>query len=131
MCTIVILRHVHSEWPLVLAANRDEFYGRPTQGPQLLSESPRVVGGRDVERGGTWMGTTDSGLFVGLTMLWWLPILFGEDFSPSIPVAAVIIIAVVLGTPGSIAGLCLARSFFVQKVFGSSCVCLVKARSVG
>lgn len=67
MCTIVILRHVHPEWPLVLAANRDESYGRPTEGPRVLSESPRVIGGRDKERGGTWMGTTDSGLFVGLT----------------------------------------------------------------
>lgn len=67
MCTVVILRHVHPEWPLVLAANRDESYGRPTEGPRVLSESPRVIGGQDKERGGTWMGTTDSGLFVGLT----------------------------------------------------------------
>jgi O-antigen/teichoic acid export membrane protein len=44
------------------------------------------------------------GLFVGLTMLWWLPILFGGDFRPAVPVAAVLIVAVVLGTPGSIAG---------------------------
>jgi len=44
------------------------------------------------------------GLFVGLSMLWWLPILFGDDFRPAIPVAAVLIVAVVLGTPGSIAG---------------------------
>ncbi|MCY0996253.1 NRDE family protein [Myxococcus sp. MISCRS1] len=67
MCTIVILRQVHPEWPLVLAANRDEFYARPTTGPQVLLESPRAVGGRDVERGGTWMGVTNEGLFVGLT----------------------------------------------------------------
>ncbi|WP_164017099.1 NRDE family protein [Pyxidicoccus trucidator] len=67
MCTIVILRQVHPEWPLVLAANRDEFFARPATGPQVLRESPRVVGGRDVERGGTWMGVTNEGLFVGLT----------------------------------------------------------------
>ena len=67
MCTIVILRHVHPEWPLVLAANRDEQYARPAAGPQVLSLSPRVVGGRDLERRGTWMGVTDGGLFVGLT----------------------------------------------------------------
>ncbi|MBZ4415695.1 NRDE family protein [Myxococcus sp. RHSTA-1-4] len=67
MCTIVILRQVHPEWPLVLAANRDEFYARPATGPQILRESPRAVGGRDVERGGTWMGVTNEGLFVGLT----------------------------------------------------------------
>lgn len=67
MCTLVILRHVHPEYPLVLAANRDEFYDRPAAGPRVLSESPRVIGGQDLERGGTWMGTTDGGLFVGLT----------------------------------------------------------------
>ncbi|WP_342381229.1 NRDE family protein [Myxococcus stipitatus] len=67
MCTLVILRQVHPEWPLVLAANRDEFFARPATGPQVLLESPRAVGGRDVERGGTWMGVTNEGLFVGLT----------------------------------------------------------------
>ncbi|MCP3101872.1 NRDE family protein [Myxococcus sp. K15C18031901] len=67
MCTIVILRQVHPEWPLVLAANRDELYARPATGPQVLLESPRAVGGRDVERGGSWMGVTNGGLFVGLT----------------------------------------------------------------
>jgi uncharacterized protein with NRDE domain len=67
MCTIVILRQVHPEWPLVLAANRDEFHARPATGPQVLLESPRAVGGRDVERGGSWMGVTNEGLFVGLT----------------------------------------------------------------
>ena len=67
MCTLVILRQVHPEWPLVLAANRDEFYARSATGPQVLRESPRAVGGRDLERGGTWMGVTNEGLFVGLT----------------------------------------------------------------
>lgn len=45
-----------------------------------------------------------AALFIGLTMLWWLPFLFGEDFRASIPVAAVLLLAVVLLTPGSIAG---------------------------
>jgi uncharacterized protein with NRDE domain len=68
MCTILILRHVHPEWPLVLAANRDELYERPTSGPQVLPGTPRIiVPGLDSVRGGTWMGVTDTGLFVGLT----------------------------------------------------------------
>ena len=67
MCTIALLRRVHPEYPLILAANRDEVLNRPALGPHLLSESPRVVGGKDLERGGTWMGVTDGGLFVGLT----------------------------------------------------------------
>ncbi|NNC15421.1 NRDE family protein [Corallococcus exiguus] len=67
MCTVLILRNAHPEWPLVLAANRDEFYARPAHGPKVLSESPRVVGGQDVERGGTWMGVTHEGVVVALT----------------------------------------------------------------
>jgi len=45
-----------------------------------------------------------AGLFLGISMLWWLPFLFGEDFRPALPVAAVLLTAVVLGTPGSIGG---------------------------
>lgn len=68
MCTILILRHVHPEWPLILAANRDELLDRPSSGPRLLPGSPRIlVPGVDQARGGTWMGVTDSGFFVGLT----------------------------------------------------------------
>ncbi|HYH98301.1 NRDE family protein [Hyalangium sp.] len=68
MCTVLILRHVHPEWPLILAANRDELFERPTSGPQLLPGAPRIlVPGLDQVRGGTWMGVTDTGLFVGLT----------------------------------------------------------------
>jgi O-antigen/teichoic acid export membrane protein len=45
-----------------------------------------------------------AGAVLGVTMLWWLPFLFGEDFRGSISVAAVLLVAVVLGTPGSIGG---------------------------
>jgi O-antigen/teichoic acid export membrane protein len=45
-----------------------------------------------------------AGLFLGVTMLWWIPFLFGEAFRDSIPIAAVLLAAVVLGTPGSVGG---------------------------
>ncbi|MBF5041323.1 NRDE family protein [Aggregicoccus sp. 17bor-14] len=67
MCTVLVLRRVHPTLPLVLAANRDEFYARPARGPEVLLASPRTIGGRDEVRAGTWMGVTDAGLFVGLT----------------------------------------------------------------
>jgi len=68
MCSILILRHVHPELPLILAANRDELLDRPTSGPQRLPGPPRIfVPGLDQVRGGTWMGVTDTGFFVGLT----------------------------------------------------------------
>ncbi|ATB37927.1 hypothetical protein CYFUS_003352 [Cystobacter fuscus] len=67
MCTLLAFRHVHPEWPLLLAANRDERHDRPAEGPQVLVPSPRIIGGRDLERQGTWMGVTEHGFFVGLT----------------------------------------------------------------
>lgn len=45
-----------------------------------------------------------AALFLGVSMLWWLPALFGAGFRDSIPVAAILLLAVVLNTPGSIAG---------------------------
>lgn len=67
MCTVLLLREVHPDFPLVVAANRDEFYARAATPPQLLVERPRAIGGRDSERAGTWMGATEHGFFVGLT----------------------------------------------------------------
>jgi len=67
MCVIALLFQVQPELPLVVAANRDEFYVRRSSGPRALVDAPRVAGGQDLERGGTWMGFTQAGMFVGLT----------------------------------------------------------------
>jgi uncharacterized protein with NRDE domain len=67
MCTIVAIRGVRPDLPLVLATNRDEFYARPSTGAVRLLDEPSTVGGRDLLAGGTWMGVTRSGLFVGVT----------------------------------------------------------------
>jgi uncharacterized protein with NRDE domain len=67
MCTIIVLRGIRSDFPLVLATNRDEFYARKTSAPARILEQPSTVGGRDLEAGGTWMGVTAAGLFVGVT----------------------------------------------------------------
>lgn len=67
MCTIVALVAQRPDFPLVLATNRDEFYARPTAGPGLLLEAPKAIGGRDLLAGGTWMGVSEAGLFVGVT----------------------------------------------------------------
>jgi|LNFM01.1.fsa_nt_gb uncharacterized protein with NRDE domain len=66
MCTIALVHRVRPGQPLVVAANRDEFYARPATGPTLLDERLGVAGGRD-HKGGTWLGVTKNGLFVGLT----------------------------------------------------------------
>jgi len=67
VCIVVLYFRVHPQLPLVVAANRDEYYARRSSVVELLGDSPRIAGGRDLERGGTWMGVVAGGLFVGLT----------------------------------------------------------------
>src|SRR4051812_34173344 len=69
MCTMIVFRDVHPDHRLILAANRDEWYARPSTPPRVLSENPRVVAGEDAERRGTWMGAAATGLVAGLTNL--------------------------------------------------------------
>ena len=67
MCILMVIHRVLPDYPIIVAANRDEFYDRPTQGPALLADSPRIWGGRDERAGGTWMGVNEHGVVVGLT----------------------------------------------------------------
>jgi uncharacterized protein with NRDE domain len=52
---------------LLVAANRDEFYGRPARPAAFWEETPTVLGGRDLEKGGSWFGLDTSGRFALLT----------------------------------------------------------------
>jgi uncharacterized protein with NRDE domain len=67
MCTALVYSQVDSRYPVIVAANRDEMYARGTEGPQVLSHAPRIVGGRDVARGGTWLGLGAAGTFALIT----------------------------------------------------------------
>lgn len=67
MCVIILLHHVHPDYPVVVAANRDEHLARPSSGPRVLVEEPRVVGGQDGVALGTWMGANREGFFAGVT----------------------------------------------------------------
>jgi uncharacterized protein with NRDE domain len=53
-------------YPLVVAANRDEFYDRPATAPRVVAHDPWVVAGQDLVAGGTWLGVNESGMVVGL-----------------------------------------------------------------
>lgn len=66
MCTVIIGWNVHPLAPLIVAANRDEFYARPTLPPARLPIESWAFGGQDKSAGGTWMGITRWGI-VGLT----------------------------------------------------------------
>src|SRR6266850_2262989 len=57
MCTLAVYVRQFADTPLVVAANRDEFFARPATPPELLTTAaPRIVGGRDLRAGGTWLG---------------------------------------------------------------------------
>ena len=64
MCTIALLVGV-AEHPLVIAANRDEYYARETGAPRVLA--PRIVGGIDLKSGGTWLALHTRGSFAAVT----------------------------------------------------------------
>ncbi len=66
MCTLAVYVRCFPEVPLVVAANRDEFFDRPATVPVVLAESPRVVGGRDLRAGGSWLGINEHGVVAGL-----------------------------------------------------------------
>ncbi len=67
MCTLALLYRVARGTPILVAANRDERFDRPTQYPKIQSGTPRVVCGIDRQAGGTWLGVNQYGLFCAVT----------------------------------------------------------------
>ncbi|PWT74282.1 MAG: hypothetical protein C5B46_04315 [Proteobacteria bacterium] len=67
MCLILFAWRVHPIYSLVLAANRDEFFARPTQPAGLWQQTPAVVGGRDLEKGGSWLAVSAAGRLAAVT----------------------------------------------------------------
>ncbi|GGF81585.1 NRDE family protein [Alteromonas lipolytica] len=66
MCIIFVALNQHPQYPLIIAANRDEFYQRPTQ-PSHWWQSPPILAGKDLSAGGSWMGMSRSGHIAALT----------------------------------------------------------------
>jgi uncharacterized protein with NRDE domain len=67
MCLIVFAWQQHASYPLLLAANRDEFHARPAAPAQYWEEHPELLAGRDLEAGGTWLGVSRRGRFAAIT----------------------------------------------------------------
>jgi uncharacterized protein with NRDE domain len=67
MCLILFSYQLHADYRLILAANRDEFYNRPTAPLDYWSDHPDVLAGRDLKGNGTWLGVTRSGRIAAIT----------------------------------------------------------------
>lgn len=67
MCLIVFALDCHPRYRLVLAANRDEYFSRPTAPASFWPDAPQVLAGRDLAAGGTWLGVTTTGRLAALT----------------------------------------------------------------
>jgi uncharacterized protein with NRDE domain len=67
MCVVLMALDAHPSYSLVVAANRDEFYARPTRPMHWWQEPPGLLAGRDLRSGGTWMGVTRAGRFAVVT----------------------------------------------------------------
>ena len=66
MCLLAIQYQLVPEAPVLVAANREEFYDRKSQAPTIQSGKPRVLGGVDLVAGGTWFGVNQHGLVVAV-----------------------------------------------------------------
>lgn len=67
MCLIAFAWKAHPDYPLIVAANRDEWRARPTEPAAWWTDAPSILAGRDLEAGGTWLGVTSTSRFAALT----------------------------------------------------------------
>jgi len=67
MCLILIAYRASAQFELVVAANRDEFYARPTRIAEFWPDHPELLAGKDMEMDGTWLGITRHGRFAAVT----------------------------------------------------------------
>ncbi len=67
MCLVVLAWQQQPELPLIVAGNRDEFHARPTKEAHWWSDQPDIVGGRDLQAAGTWLGLHRRGRFATVT----------------------------------------------------------------
>ena len=73
MCILFIAIEQHPKYPLIICANRDEFHQRPTQAMHVWHQ-PKILAGKDLQAGGTWLGLSSTGKFAALTNFRKLPL---------------------------------------------------------
>ncbi len=67
MCLVLFALDAHPRHRLLVAANRDEHFARPTSPAAFWDDAPDVLAGRDLDKGGTWLGVARDGRFAALT----------------------------------------------------------------
>jgi uncharacterized protein with NRDE domain len=67
MCLILFAKDQHPTYKIIIAANRDEFFERPTAVANYWEDNPNILGGKDKQSGGTWLGVTKNGRFIAIT----------------------------------------------------------------
>lgn len=67
MCTLIVAHNLFPNYPVVVAANRDELLDRPSEKPQFRNGPIVRLSPKDLQRGGTWIGVNERGVFAGLT----------------------------------------------------------------
>ncbi len=67
MCLILLSYDTHPLYRMVLAANRDEYYRRPTAPAAFLDNAPDILGGLDLKHNGMWLGITRTGRLAAIT----------------------------------------------------------------
>jgi hypothetical protein len=66
MCTLILYYKLLENYPIVVAANRDEQYSRKALAPHVIHQHPLIYAGTDEQAGGTWLGVNEFGLLVGI-----------------------------------------------------------------
>ena len=67
MCLVTFSLHSHAQFPLIVVANRDEFYDRPTAAVSFWEDAKTILAGRDLLQKGSWMGVSKNGRFATIT----------------------------------------------------------------
>ena len=67
MCLLLFSHEHHPNYKMIVAANRDEFYNRPTKPAHFWEDKSFLLAGKDLQAGGTWLGITKQGRFAAIT----------------------------------------------------------------
>lgn len=78
VCTLTIAWQAFAEYPILVAANRDELFERPSCPPERIESERGIIAPRDEEAGGTWIGYNEDGMVAAITNRWVDAELVGE-----------------------------------------------------